>query len=39
MSAPTPATMSIIIVLSGSTKTLSPTLKLPPWSHVHAVSR
>ena len=37
MRPPTPATMSIIIVLSGSTSTLRPTLKLPLWSHVHAV--
>ncbi len=29
--------MSIIIVLSGSTSTLSPTLKLPLCSHVQAV--
>src|SRR6185437_503083 len=37
ISPPTPATMSIIIVLSGSTSTLKPTLKPPLCSHVHAV--
>src|SRR3954447_25647912 len=34
---PTPVTMSIIIVLSGSTKTDTSTLNAPLCSHVHAV--
>src|SRR5947208_4628779 len=37
MSPPTPLTISIIIVLRGSTSTSRPTLKLPLCSHVHAV--
>src|SRR5438094_374702 len=37
ISPPTPLTISIIIVLSGSTSSCRPTLKWPDWSHVHAV--
>src|SRR5579862_6140601 len=37
MSPPTPLTMSIITVLSGSTRSWRPTLKWPDASHVHAV--
>src|SRR3954454_22867680 len=36
---PTPETISIIIVLSGSTITVSPALNVPAWSHVHAVEK
>src|SRR5438067_9655376 len=37
ISPPTPLTISIIIVLSGSTSSCRPTLKWPDWSHVQTV--
>src|SRR5438093_11895632 len=39
ISAPTPATINIIITLSGSISTEKPDLYEPPWIHVHAVDR